>query len=205
MVKYPNTESRVFVSDQDGRRFVNVTGRCNLDCSFCPEPIDRTSPGRDSRLPYEPGFREIIDAVCGIGNCREVVFAGLGEPTFRLYDILRAARFLRSKGVRIVLYTNGLAARIHGRDIAPDLEDNVDEINVALPAPNASLYNQFCRPGGEGAFQEVLDFIESAREYVPVINIGAVKGLPGIDISSIRELSRELGVGFEEREIARPC
>jgi len=187
------------------RRFINVTGRCNLNCRFCPEPADRSGRGSTTLLGPEPSLREIIDAACCSGPGYEIQFAGLGEQTYRLYDILRAGRFLRGKAVRVVLNTNGLADRIHNRPVAPDLEDNVDCVNVTLPAANAQDYEKICRPGVSNAFESVIEFIENMRDYVSEINLAAPAGQPEVDLAGVEKLARKLGIGFQQCEKISLC
>jgi len=191
--------------DHGKRRFINATGRCNLNCRCCPEPANRFDNSSALLLGPEPSLRELIDAACCSGPGYEIHFSGLGEQTYRLYDILRAGRFLRGKGVRVVLNTNGLADRIHERPVAPDLEDNVDCVNVHLPANNARDYDHFCRPSIDNAFESVIEFIESMRDYVPEINLTIPVGQPGADLTGVQTLAKYLGIGFQQREFASLC
>ena len=194
-----------FIRDVGNQRFVNITGHCNLDCRFCPEPADRSEGSKDTLLVPEPGLRKIIESVCTSHSCREVRFCGLGEQTYRLYDVLRAGRFLRIKGVRVVLDTNGLADRIHDRMVAPDLEDNVDCVNVKIPAANAQDYERICRPKISNAFESVIEFIKSARDYVPEINLVIPAQQPEIDPKAVQKLAEDLKIGFQQREKASLC
>ncbi|MGW8246856.1 MAG: radical SAM protein [Acidiferrobacterales bacterium] len=188
-----------FYHDSGRQRFINATGRCNLNCHFCPEPADRSESGP------EPSLRDLIDAACCTGPGYEIHFSGPGEPTFRLYDILRVGRFLRGKGVRVVLDTNGLASRIHNRPVAPDLEDNVDCLNVSLSAANARDYERICRPTISNAFDSVIEFIDNARDYVPELNLAVPAGQPEIDLAAMQELAKDLEVGICLRNNASLC
>lgn len=194
-----------FIREVGNQRFVNITGHCNLDCRFCPEPADRSEGSNDALLVPEPSLRKIIESVCTSNSCREVRFDGLGEQTYRLYDILRAGRFLRIKGVRVVLDTNGLADRIHNRSVSPDLEDNVDCVNVKIPAANARDYERICRPKISNAFESVIEFIKSARDYVPEVNLVVPAQQPEIDPVAVQKLAEDLEVGFLLREKASLC
>ena len=205
MAKHSSKQSVILHYDVGDKRFIKVTERCNLNCKFCPKQNLLGSSTKQFPAPKEPSLTEIIDSVCATGNCREVIFSGLGEPTYRLYDILKAARYLKSKGVRAVLHTNGLADRIHDRPIAPDLEDNIDAINISLNAHCAEAYDKVCRPEIENAFQSVTDFIRNVREYVPEVSVSATRGLPEVNMDACRELANELGVRFQERLITQPC
>lgn len=205
MAKHPRTGSEHIFYDVGSRRFVNVTQRCNLDCVYCPRKDEHDTGLGKFRSPDEPSLARLIDTVCATGSCREVVFAGFGEPTYRLYDILKASRYLRARGIKVTLHTNGLADRIHQRKIAPDLEDNIDEINVSLNAYDAGSYENICRPQFEGAFQSVMDFIESAKEYVPSVNIVSASDVDGLQYQRIRDLATSLGVGYRELSTSQHC
>lgn len=205
MAKHSEAEGQLLTYDIGNQRFLKVTDRCNLNCIFCPKKNIGEAGDDQLNLPDEPSLTKIIDIVCGTGSCREVIFSGLGEPTYRLYDILKAARYLQNKGIRAVLHTNGLADRIHDRTIAPDLEDNIDEVNISINAHTAEVYEKVSRPSIDNAFQSVIDFVKSARDYVPIVNISATRGISDINIDSCKALAEELQVGFVERTLSRPC
>ena len=200
MADIQSVPGKKFFQDSGNRRFVNLTGRCNLNCQFCPEPMDRTASGDNTLLGAEPGLKEILLGVCGNCSGREIHFSGLGEQTYRLYDILCAGRYLRRNGARVVLNTNGLADRIHNRPVAPDLEDNVDCVNVSLPAINAKDYERICRPGIDNAFESVINFIEDMRHYVSEINLAVPAGQPEVDVKGVQDLARKLEIGFQQRK-----
>lgn len=205
MAKHPSGESEQIYYDIGDRRFISVTERCNLHCQYCPRTNRHDNVLENYQLPTEPSLTRLIDTVCATGNCREVVFSGLGEPTYRLYDILKASRYLQGKGVKVVLHTNGLADRIHDRLIAPDLEDNIDEVNVSLNAHETNSYDRICRPQIPNAFDSVLGFIECVKDYVPTVNIMSTAGAVGVESQEIRNLAERLGVGFKEAPLAQPC
>lgn len=205
MAKYPSKGTDRIYYDVGDRRFIDVTQRCNLDCVFCPRQGEPDSGLDNYQLRHEPSLTRLIDAVCATGNCREVIFSGLGEPTYRLYDVLKAARYLKKRGVKVTLHTNGLADRIHERMIAPDLEDNIDEINVSLNAFDADSFDSICRPNIDGAFKSVIDFIESAKEYVPSVNIVSIGDVEVVQHHRIRDLAASLGVGYRELSGSQHC
>jgi TatD family-associated radical SAM protein len=112
---------------------------------------------------------------------------------------------LRIKGVRVVLDTNGLADRIHDRMVAPDLEDNIDCVNVTLPAANAVDYQRFCKPKISNAFESVIEFVKSVRDYVPEINLVVPAQQPGVDPIAVQKLAKDLKIGFQQSEKVSLC
>ncbi len=188
-----------------GGRYLNVTNRCTLRCGFCPKFNGCwTVQDYALRLPREPTVEEMVAAAENPGQYREVVFCGLGEPTLRLYDVLEVATRLRKLGAKAIrINTDGLANRVHGRDVTPDLEDIVDSLSVSLNAQDATTYARHCRPKEAGAYEAVLEFITRAREFVPHVSVSAVDGLEGVDVAACAALAARLGVDFRHRVLGK--
>lgn len=184
-----------------GGRYLNITNRCTLRCTFCPK-FNGSWTVRDYDLRLfgdEPTVDEIVDAVGDPDEVEEVVFCGLGEPTLRLYTLLDAASRLRGRVPRLRLNTDGLANLVYGRDVTPDFEDVLQALSVSLNAQDAETYQRHCRPLLPGAHAAVLDFVKRAREFVPEVTLTAIDGLPGVDIAACRKLADDLGVNFRRR------
>ena len=185
-----------------GNRYLNVTSRCTLRCAFCPKFNGSwTVEGHDLRLFQDPSSEEIMAAAGDPSDYSEVVFCGLGEPTLRLYTVLEIASRLRAQGGYIRLNTDGLANLVFGRDVTPDLENNIHALSVSLNAQDEETYNRHCRPAHPGAYQSLLDFVRRARDFVPVITLTAIDGLPGVDIAACEKIAEDLGVDFRRREL----
>ncbi|HFD79206.1 MAG TPA: radical SAM protein [Gammaproteobacteria bacterium] len=182
------------------KRYLNITDRCTLRCAFCPK--FRTSPQVhefDLRLPRRPETGEIIDAMGDPGAYREIVFCGFGEPTLRLKPLLEIAGHVRERGGRVRVNTDGLANRVHKRNVLPELARCVDALSVSMNAHNEALYERHCRPALPGSFAAMLDFLERAPAYIPEVTATAIDGLEGVDIDACRELARARGVAFRRR------
>jgi TatD DNase family protein len=183
-----------------GNLYLNITNRCTLRCAFCPKFNGVWQvQGYDLRTYHEPSVAEILAAVGDPRGYREVVFCGLGEPMLRLYPLLEAAARLRSQGARVRVNTDGLANLVYGRDVTPDLENNIDALSISLNAQDEATYNLHCRPPLAGAYAAVLDFAKRAREFVPEVTLTAIDGLPGVDIAACERIARDLGVHFRRR------
>jgi TatD DNase family protein len=186
-----------------GSRYLNVTNRCTLRCTFCPKfNGDWVVQGYDLRLRDEPGVASLVAAAGAPAAHGEVVFCGLGEPTLRLYTVLEVAAQLKRRGHRhIRLNTDGLANLVHGRDVTPDLEGLIDAVSVSLNAQDEQTYNRICRPLRPGAYPALLQFVDHVRDFVPEVTLTAIDGLDGVDISACETIARDLGVGFRRREL----
>jgi len=198
------SRSNVTSYSQHGNCYLNVTNRCTLRCHFCPKfRGDWVVDNADLRLFREPGVADMLEAVGDPRRFHEVVFCGLGEPTLRLYTVIETASEIRARGGRVRVNTDGLANLIHGRDITPDLEDNVDALSISLNAQDVETYNRHCRPQHPGAYDAMLNFAGRAREFVPHVTLTAIDGLDGVDILACRAIAEKMEVGFRRRELGR--
>jgi tetraether lipid synthase len=94
---------------------LEVTQRCNLDCTLCY--LSESSEAVKD-LPLEEVFRRIEMIRTGYGPCTDVQITG-GEPTLRPRDELVAiVRRAHAAGLRPALFTNGIRAT---RDLLREL------------------------------------------------------------------------------------
>ena len=154
--------------------YVNMTNRCPCACTFC---LRHNAPGVYGSDPLwldrEPTVEEVIESLKGwdLSTLDEVVFCGYGEPTERLYDILKVAEYIRSvSAIKIRINTNGLSDLIHGKATAPALKGLVDTVSVSLNATNAEDYLKVCRPKfGIESYDAMLAFTRDCTKYVPSV------------------------------------
>ncbi len=182
--------------------YLNVTDRCTNRCAFCPKNRKAEVKGHDLELAHEPTEAELLAAVeaeGGPGAWREIVFCGYGEPLLRPDLVAAVARELKLRGARrIRVNTDGLANLVLQRDVTAELAAHVDALSVSLNAPDAATYERICRPGVEGAYPALLDFLKRAKETFAEVTATAVE-LPGLDVDACRALARGLGVAFRAR------
>ena len=182
-----------------GALYLNVTNRCSNDCTFCVKQPDFRLWGYDLRLACEPTFAEMIAAIGDPSRFTEVVFCGLGEPTFRLDLIGPLARWLKSAGARRVrLNTNGHGSLLAGRDVCAELAACLDAVNVSLNAQDEATYDALCRPSPPGAYEAVVAFIGRCIEE-GLQTSASVVDRPGVDEDACRKVAEELGAGFTVR------
>ncbi|MDO3380060.1 TatD family hydrolase [Geoalkalibacter halelectricus] len=180
--------------------YLNITNRCTNACSFCAKFHDFTVKGHRLKLEHEPDAAEVIAAMGDPTAYDEVVFCGYGEPLLRLDLIKEVAAWLKEKGCRVRINTDGQANLVHGRNIVPELAGLVDSLSVSLNAPDATTYQNLCHSQfGEQAFEGVKEFIRAAADVIPEVVASAVT-VPGLDIAACRRLAEELGAEFRERE-----
>ncbi len=91
-------KGKVYLYKYGKNLYVNMTNRCNCDCTFClrhtREEMEDSGP---LWLEKEPTTEEVIAAFADWReeDFDEIVFCGFGEPTVRLYDLLAVADFIR--------------------------------------------------------------------------------------------------------------
>ena len=154
--------------------YVNMTNRCPCACTFCLRHNAAGVYGSDPLwLDREPTVDEVIESLKGwdLSSLDEVVFCGYGEPTERLYDILKVAEYIKSVSeIKIRINTNGLSDLIHGKPTAPDLKGLIDTVSVSLNATNAEDYLKVCRPKfGIQSYDAMLAFTKECTKYVPSV------------------------------------
>jgi TatD DNase family protein len=183
--------------------YINVTGACTNECSFCTKYKSPYVKGHNLSLRRDPTADEIINSLEAEPDrsYKEVVFCGLGEPFLRLGVIKQVARYLKDHGCKVRINTNGQANLIHGRNVLPELQGLVDSISISLNNSSAEKYFDICKPRfGPETFHSVLDFIRESKKYIPDVSVTALD-FDHEEFEACRKLAQDdLGVGFRERQ-----
>jgi TatD DNase family protein len=138
-------------------------------------------------------------------NWSEVVFCGFGEPLERLSCVLEVTEWIKKYYGKVArVDTNGQGYLLNnGKDVVKELKKaGVDKVSVSLNAHDKATYNQVCKPVFENAFENVLEFIEKAKEHLET-EITAV-AIPEVNISKVRKIAKRIEVAFRVREYV-PC
>ena len=184
------------------RLYLNITDRCTLECQFCPKTQGvKQVQSYDLTLPQRPEYEEIIVAIDDPKSYEEVVFCGFGEPTLRLKILLRVARYIKDKGGRVRLNTDGLANLVHKRNVLLEMAGLIDAVSVSMNAQDEVVYNRHCCPALPSSYPAMLAFLQQAPAYIPEVTATAIDGLEGVDIVACEQLAQELGVNFRARHL----
>ena len=182
--------------------YLNITDRCTLACRFCPKHQgSRRVHDYDLTLDHRPSQQEITRALGHPADYREVVFCGYGEPTLRLKVLLETARQIKHAGGRVRVNTDGLANRVHRRNVLPELAEYVDALSVSMNAHDERLYNRHRAPALDGSFNAMLEFLRLAPDYIEDVTATAIDGLEGVDIDACKALAQARGVAFRRRRL----
>lgn len=188
--------------------YVNVTNRCNFNCTFCLRHNNHTGGSiytHNLWLTREPTREEILKSIEGwdLSRYQQLVFCGFGEPSYRMEDICWVIDRMKEHGTKLFtrMDTNGTGSLIHGRDIAPEFAGRFDMVSISLNTDTAEKYEALCRPAQAGAYEAMLDFAREVRRYVPRVMMTVVDTIPKEEIARCREIcEQEVGAEFRVRE-----
>ncbi len=186
--------------------YLNVTNDCQNSCFFCGLLSDCVYKGHNLTLEGEPDAGEVLAAAGDPTRFAEVVFSGFGEPTLRLDVVKEVAGELKRRGAkRIRLVTNGLANKTHERNILPELGGLVDAISISMQAESPEAYAKVCKTRGvEDPYPQVKEFVRWSKNYIPEVEVTAVKMNGLIDIEACEKVAtEELGVPFRAHDYVR--
>ncbi len=182
--------------------YLNLTSRCNNNCTFCVRRSKLGLGGYRLWLDREPTAEELIAAIGNPVNYNEVVFCGFGEPLLRPATAIAVAGWLREQGASVRIDTNGSAHRTLGlpvEELVNLLQPVVNRLSVSLNADDEESYAKLCLPReGEAAFGAVKEFVQTAVKAGIPVTCTAV-ALPELDVSAIEALARSWGADFRVR------
>ena len=150
--------------------YLNITNACPCRCTFCIRN-NGDSVGEATTLwfAHNPTIQEIksdIDKFDFSKYNNSIIICGYGAPTCNLNGLLETAKYLKSKGIKIRLNTNGLSDLINKRETAKEICEVVDSVSISLNAPTKEKYNEVTRPSfGEKSFDAMLKFAKECKEY----------------------------------------
>ncbi len=195
----------------DGKLYLNITNKCSNRCEFCIRNNGDGAYGSDSLwLEREPTVEEILTDVFSrdLTEFPELVFCGYGEPTYRLDDAVYVAKAVKAKypHIKVRINTNGHSDLVNGRNTAPDFQGAFDTVSISLNTPSAERYQQICHSVyGEKSFASLLNFAAAVKDYVPSVQLSAVKEtLNTEEIESCKQICSRLGVTLRLRDYIPP-
>lgn len=187
--------------------YLNITNRCPNRCEFCIRNVKKGVAGNDLWLLKEPTYQELIDdlALFPLSKYKEVVFCGFGEPMCNLSIISQIGPYLKRKGCRLRINTNGLGCLINGRDDIPKLiAPYIDCVSISLNASTPETYQEICRSKyGEAAFYAMLDFAKGCVQAGIETTMSVVDFIGEEEIEACRKLAEQTGAHFRVRETIR--
>ena len=186
----------------EGRLYLSITDRCTLVCEFCPKTQGTMQVHDfDLTIDHRPEFEEIVAVVDDPAQYEEIVFCGFGEPTLRLNLLLQVAKWIKERGGRVRINTDGLANLVHKRNVVPEMVGLIDSLSVSMNGQDEAVYNRHCQPQLQGSFEAMLEFLCLAGKQIPQVTATAIDGLEGVDVVACERLAQECGVAFKARKL----
>lgn len=182
----------VFVYALKNSLYVNLTIRCNADCVFCDRKGDAVIKGHNLRIEREPSAGEVIEAIGDPLRYEEIVFCGYGEPTIRLDVLTQVASWVKSRGGKTRLNTDGHGSVIHKRNIVPELVGLIDAVSISLNSTDPVQYGELMRIDGKKFFPAMVEFARESVRLLPRVILTIV---------DLDEVDREKARHFVEDEI----
>ncbi len=179
--------------------YVNLTIRCNADCVFCDRKGEAVIKGANLRIEREPSPQEVIAEIGDPTRYDEIVFCGFGEPTIRLDAVKEVSAWVKSKGGRTRLNTDGHGNIINKRNIVPELVGLVDAVSISLNTTDPEQYGKLMRIDGVRFFPAMIEFAREAVRLLPRV-VMTIVDLSDVDKEKARRLvEHEIGATFYTR------
>lgn len=179
--------------------YVNLTIRCDADCVFCDRKGEAVIKGHNLRIEREPTAQEVLDEIGDPKKFEEIVFCGYGEPTIRLDAMKEIARWVKARGGRTRLNTDGHGSVINKRNIVPELAGVIDAVSISLNSPDPQQYGELMQIDGPIFFAAMIEFAKEAVRILPKV-VMTVVDLDKIDKEKARRLvEEEIGATFQTR------
>lgn len=187
--------------------YINLTNRCPCACTFCLRQKGDGVYGSDSLwLEREPTVEEVLEQIdnTDLTKFDEVVFCGYGEPTERLFDLVKIAEHIKQNyNIPIRVNTNGLSDLIWQDDTAKYFVGKVDVLSISLNSTNAEGYLALTRSKfGIKSFEALKKFAKSARELSISVVMTIVDTVTTLDEQKkAKQICDELGVTLRIRPL----
>ena len=195
--------NNVYVYELGESLYLNNTNRCPNNCEFCLRKFKDGVNGSKLWLLKEPTFEELKEDISlyPLLKYDEVVFCGFGEPTCNLSVMSQIGPYLKAKGCKIRLNTNGLGNLINGRtDVAKLIAPYIDFVSISLNASTAEGYDEICRSKfGKDAFYAMLDFAKDCVNEGIDTTMSVVDFIGEEEIAACAEVVKATGAKFKVR------
>ncbi len=166
-----------------------LTTRCNLDCIYCYNVWKQTETYQQKDLTLAE-VKTIYTNINKDVSIKGITLAG-GEPLLNK-EIFQIASFLKSKGVKTAITSNGLL--LNDENIKQLIDCGVDHFEVSLPSIENNTYDKLCC---SKELKPVRAAILNIRKYNVKLTVSAVITKYNIEeVYNIIELSVVFGADY---------
>ena len=180
--------------------YINITNRCNADCTFCRRKEDPFLRGYNlgMKKSEEPTADVYIKEIGDPTKYDEIVFCGYGEPTIRWGIVKEIAKYVKENGGKTRINTDGHGNLINKRDITPEMKDLIDVVSISFNSFDSKQYAKLMRVS-ENHFEEMKNFARLAKPFVKKV-VMSVVSLDEVEIEKSRKVvEEEIGAEFRVR------
>ena len=180
--------------------YINITNRCNADCTFCRRKEDPFLRGYNlgMKKSQEPTADVYIKEIGDPTKYDEIVFCGYGEPTIRWGIVKEIAKYVKENGGKTRINTDGHGNLINKRDITPEMKDLIDVVSISFNSFDSKQYAKLMRVS-ENHFEEMKNFARLAKPFVKKV-VMSVVSLDEVEIEKSRKVvEEEIGAEFRVR------
>lgn len=191
-----------YVYEYGNKLYINLTNQCSNNCAFCIRNNTDELNGFNLWLDKEPETQEVIEILekKDLSQYPEIVFCGFGEPTYRLEQLIKLGQYIKSRGAKTRLDTNGQGNLINNRDIVPALKGVIDKVSISLNQYNSKDYDRICLSVyGEQGFYAMIEFAQACKNAGIETRFTLVDVIPTEDIEKCKNLAKNLGIDLEIR------
>lgn len=194
----------IYVYEYAHKLYINLTNKCNNDCTFCIRNGNEGIDGYHLWLKREPEADEIIAELEKKQGFEHIVFCGFGEPLFRLDTMLKVAEYAKERGLLTRLNTNGQAELIVGAGVARRLVGKIDQVSISLNATSSEKYVALCRPSGaDAAYDAMLKFAKECVQAGIDTIMSVVDVIGEQEIEKARVIATNVGARLRVRKYER--
>ncbi len=196
-------EKDVIVYPYRNALYINLTNRCTNTCDFCIRKKMDGVGEKNLWLKADPTAAEVISELGEMEGYDEVVFCGYGEPLLRLDEVLEIAAYIKAKGKRTRVNTNGQAGLYHKKDIPPLLKGLIDTAYVSLNAPDKERYNELCHSVyGKEAYSKIIEFAKGCVAAGIKTVLSVVDIISKEEIEEAEKIAKSIGAELKIRKYA---
>ena len=191
----------MIVYEIDNNVYINLTNRCSNACTFCVRTTSDEYKRYDLWLKKEPTVAEVEEELTRHEG-KEYVFCGYGEPLYRLDAVVEIGKWLKSRGKKVRINTNGQADLIVGPNVADRLKGAVDTVSISLNEVTPEDYQKICRCqyGQEGYFS-MLRFASDCVKAGIKTKLSIVDILGPDKTAAAKKIAEEIGAELRIREL----
>lgn len=194
-------KQNIYVYPHAGALYINLTNQCTNDCVFCLRTKMDGIDGNNLWLDKEPSTADIIEQLGDMEGYEEIVFCGFGEPLIKLKEVLEVAEYVKQKGKKTRVNTNGHASVFHKRDVPKLLKGLIDVVSISLNAIEPKHYQKLCRSEyGEEGFKHMIEFAKDCVAQGIRTKLSVVDVIGKEEIEEAQKLAQTIGAELRVRQ-----